>query len=262
MTKPEDIKLLVKDRYAEIAERSSSPEPSSCCGTDTSCMADDYSNLAGYVPDADLALGCGLPTVSAQIRSGMRVLDLGSGAGNDAFIAAREVGPDGFVIGVDMTPAMIELAEKNKRKTGTANVEFRLGEIESLPVDDASIDVVLSNCVLNLVPDKRRAFAEISRVLKPGGSFTVSDIVLDGELPAELQSVAALYTGCVAGALQESEYFDIIKQTGFLDIATLKRKVIPIPAIDTALAAHGAEGNAAVGTVSVISVTVRAVKPS
>jgi SAM-dependent methyltransferase len=232
--KPEDLKLVVKDRYAEIATTMDSA--SSCCGPQSTCcgstytvMSDDYKGIEGYAPDADLGLGCGLPTEHAGIDTGMTVLDLGSGAGNDAFIAATLTGPEGSVIGVDMTPEMIERANVNKGKLGAKNVDFRLGEIENMPVDTASVDVVISNCVLNLVPEKRRAFAEIARVLKPGAHFCVSDIVLEGEIPASLQQIAELYAGCVSGAIQKPDYLGLISEAGFVDVQVVKEKVIHIP---------------------------------
>jgi len=236
MKSPEELKRIVKDKYASIAEAStggvaSCCGPTSCCGDGTtySIMADDYGEREGYVAHADLGLGCGIPTDAAELRSGMTVLDLGSGAGNDVFIAAREVSPGGFVIGVDMTEAMIAKAESNRRTLGLGNVEFRLGDIESLPVEDESIDVVISNCVLNLVPDKSKAFSEIHRVLKRGGRFAVSDIVVEGDMPEALKSVAELYAGCVSGALRKDEYLSCIHDAGFELVKITKEKEIIIP---------------------------------
>jgi SAM-dependent methyltransferase len=227
-----------------------------------SIMADDYSGKDGYAAEADLALGCGIPTDYAGIRPGMTVLDLGSGAGNDVFIAAKETGPDGLVIGVDMTQAMIAKANENKEKLGTANVDFRLGEIEAMPVDSDSVDVIISNCVLNLVPDKAKAFAEMYRVLKPGGSFAVSDIVVEGDMPEHLRSVATMYAGCVSGAVQREQYLGLIRQAGFIDVAVPKEKPIVIPeeVIQSELAEFPAELRT-MGDARLISVTVRAVKP-
>ncbi|MDH7606061.1 MAG: arsenite methyltransferase, partial [Melioribacter sp.] len=203
----------------------------SCCGTDSqySMIGDDYKNLVGYFQEADMGLGCGLPTEFANIKQGDVVLDLGCGAGNDVFIARNYVGENGKVIGIDMTEEMIQKANINKEKLGYKNVEFRLGEIENLPVENESIDVVISNCVLNLVPDKKKAFSEIYRVLKPSGYFCISDIVVEGELPVELKKSAELYVGCVAGALQKNEYIKIILETNFKNIIIKKEKKISLP---------------------------------
>ncbi len=225
------LKKIVKEKYTEIAGQSQN----SCCGTESSSAPDysqfseDYSQLNGYNPDADLNLGCGLPTQFAKIKKGDTVIDLGSGAGNDCFVARAETGESGKVLGIDMTEAMIENARKNAHKLGFSNVEFRLGDIESLPVDDNFADVVVSNCVLNLVPDKKKAFSETLRVLKPGGHFSISDIVLKGKLPDVLQEAAVLYAGCVSGALQKEEYLAIIKQTGFQNITIQKEREIILP---------------------------------
>jgi len=232
-----ELKQVVKEKYGEIAKASKS---SGCCGP-TCCggeeskivgytvMQDEYDNLEGYVAEADLGLGCGLPTEYAGIKRGDTVVDLGSGAGNDVFVARSIVGDEGKVIGLDMTEEMIEKANANKIKVGFKNVEFRLGEIESMPLENNTADVVISNCVLNLVPDKRKAFAEIFRILKPGAHFCVSDIVLKGELPEGLQKSAEMYAGCVAGALQQDEYLGIIKETGFKNVEIKKTKVIELP---------------------------------
>ncbi|MBN1448209.1 MAG: arsenite methyltransferase [Bacteroidetes bacterium] len=271
MPTPEELKLIVKDKYGRIAGQSREENAASCCGATSSCcgdgmtysiMADDYSGKEGYVADADLALGCGIPTEYAGIQPGMTILDLGSGAGNDVFIAAKETGPTGNVIGVDMTEAMIEKANTNKGKLGISNVEFRLGEIEALPVDDATVDVVISNCVLNLVPDKAAAFAEIFRVLKPGGSFTVSDIVVDGDMPAELRDVAELYAGCVSGAEQRETYLAHITRCGFAEIGIPKEKSVSIPetVLQDVLASLPKDRRDLNGA-RLVSITVRAVKP-
>ncbi len=192
-------------------------------------MQDEYNNLDGYVADADLGLGCGLPTEYAGIKKGDTVVDLGSGAGNDVFVARAIVGDEGKVIGLDMTEEMIEKANLNKAKLGFKNVEFHLGDIEQMPFENNIADVVVSNCVLNLVPDKRKAFSEIYRVLKPGAHFCVSDIVIKGELPAGLKKSAEMYAGCVAGALQQDDYLGIIKETGFRNVEVKKTKVIELP---------------------------------
>ncbi len=230
---PNEIKEVVREKYGRIALRTPVLNHGSCCGSvagsDCTVMSDDYSRLEGYNPDADLGLGCGIPTEFARIQTGQTVLDLGSGAGNDAFVARRLVGDAGRVIGVDMTEAMIARANENLAKVGFANMEFRLGEIEDLPVDSDSVDVVISNCVLNLVPDKARAFAEIHRVLKPGGHFAISDIVLRGVLPSELKDAAVMYTGCVAGAMQMQDYIDAIHRTGFRNVHIGREKSITLP---------------------------------
>jgi len=232
----DSIKSMVKDKYGAIAKAAGKKQgcgcSSGCCDTgvsDVTVLSEDYSKLEGYVPDADLNLGCGIPVDSTKIKKGDVVVDLGSGAGNDCFVARRLVGDKGKVIGVDMTGEMIKKARQNNKKMGYANVEFRLGEIEKLPVEDNTADVVISNCVLNLVPDKRKAFAEIKRVLKPGGRFSISDIVMQGELPEKLKTLAELYAGCVAGALQKAEYLGIIKETGFKGVSVEKEKEFQIP---------------------------------
>ena len=192
-------------------------------------MNDEYTHLEGYVADADLSLGCGLPTEFAGIKKGDTVIDLGSGAGNDVFVVRAIVGEQGKVIGVDMTKEMIEKAEQNNSKLGYTNVEFRFGDIEDLPLADNLADVVVSNCVLNLVPDKQKAFSEIYRTLKPGAHFCVSDIVVKGELPPELKKSAEMYAGCVAGAIQQEDYLAIIKEAGFINTEIKKTKVIELP---------------------------------
>ncbi len=235
MQTTDQIKEMVKQKYTEIALQDKSTNASSCCGATGSCgdvytiMADEYKGLEGYNENADLGLGCGLPTQFAKIKSGDVVIDLGSGAGNDCFVARAETGPTGRVIGIDMTPAMIEKAQQNADKLNYNNVEFRLGDIERLPVAANMADVVVSNCVLNLVPDKRKAFLEIARVLKPGGHFSISDIVLTGTLPDKLRGAAEMYAGCVAGAIQKEEYLGLIKEFGFDNITLQKEKPIIIP---------------------------------
>lgn len=229
------IKEMVKEKYTEIANQQKDENASSCCGATSSCgdvysiMADEYSGMKGYAPDADLGLGCGLPTQFAQINKGDVVIDLGSGAGNDCFIARAETGDSGKVIGIDMTPAMIDKARENTARLNFNNVEFRLGDIEKMPVTANTADVIVSNCVLNLVPDKAKAFCEINRVLKPGGHFSISDIVLSGKLPEAIQQAAEMYAGCVSGAIQKNEYLDLIKDYGFVNIKVQKEKRITIP---------------------------------
>ncbi|MEX2117734.1 MAG: arsenite methyltransferase [Bacteroidota bacterium] len=269
MKNPEELKIVVKETYGKIASQSRTQNASSCCGSGSGCgcsddavMAEEYGHLDGYVPEADLGLGCGIPTDGAGIKSGDTVLDLGSGAGNDVFVARRIVGEHGRVIGVDFTEEMIAKANANKQKLGYANVGFRMGDIEQLPVDTSSVDVVISNCVLNLVPDKTKAFAEISRVLKPGGHFSISDIVVTAPLPEKLKTVAELYAGCVSGAMVRSEYLSIIESAGFRNIRLVKEKPIQIPA--EALAEYLSDVERAAyndSNVRIQSITVMAEKP-
>jgi len=225
------IKEIVKEKYSQLAEVNLKKAKSCCAGSEQvyTIMADEYTSLEGYVPDADLGLGCGLPTEFAEIKTRDTVLDLGSGAGNDVFIARRVVGENGKVIGVDFTQPMIDKANLNNKKLGYENVEFKLGEIEKLPIESSSIDVVISNCVLNLVPNKIKAFQEIYRVLKTTGHFCVSDIVLKGELPERIRKAAEMYAGCVTGALQKEEYIKTVKSAGFKNIQVRKEKQIVIP---------------------------------
>ena len=265
-----EIKELVKEKYSQIAGQGKLQNASSCCGATACCgddvyniMADDYSKLEGYNPDADLGLGCGLPTEFAQIKEGDVVIDLGSGAGNDAFIARRIVGEKGRVIGIDFTEKMIELAKANTNKLGYKNVEFRQGDIESMPLVSNKADVVVSNCVLNLVPNKYKVFSEIYRILKPGGHFSISDIVVEGELPVKWKEVAELYAGCVSGAIQKDEYLGIIKETGFVNIKLQKNKPITIPGEILAEYLTEEEINQYKnGNVKITSITVYAEKPA
>jgi arsenite methyltransferase len=229
-------KELVRQKYSEIALQDKETNLTSCCGATSCCgddvyniMADDYTAVKGYNADADLGLGCGLPTQFAKIKKGDTVIDLGSGAGNDAFIARHETGDTGKVIGIDFTPAMIDRARKNAETRGLNNVEFRQGDIDDMPVTSNKADVIVSNCVLNLVPNKHKVFSEIFRVLKPGGHFSISDIVLEGVLPPKWKEVAELYAGCVSGAIQKNEYLDIIRESGFSNITLQKEKNITIP---------------------------------
>lgn len=234
----EELKQIVKDQYSQIALQSKEQNESSCCGSTSACcgdvntfsiMADEYKSLKGYNPDADLGLGCGLPTQFAKIKKGDTVVDLGSGAGNDCFVARAETGETGRVIGIDMTPAMVEKAKTNAAKLGFSNVEFHLAEIENMPLNDNTADVVVSNCVLNLVPNKVNAFREVYRILKPGGHFSISDIVLTGELPVQMKAAATMYAGCVSGAVQKDNYLNIVKNAGFRNITVQKEKLITIP---------------------------------
>jgi len=235
MQTEEQLKDIVRQKYAEIALQDKSSNQASCCGAGGcstevyNIMTDDYTAVEGYNPEADLGLGCGLPTQFAQIKMGDTVVDLGSGAGNDCFVARNETGPNGKVIGIDFTPEMIQKARENADKLELNNVEFRQGDIENMPLTSSVADVVVSNCVLNLVPNKAAVFAEIFRVLKPSGHFSISDIVLVGQLPEALQKDAEMYAGCVSGAIQKSEYLDLIAQSGFTNIQIQKEKAIVIP---------------------------------
>jgi arsenite methyltransferase len=234
MQTSDEIKQVVKEKYGEIAAKNQ--QGCGCgCGSKSNkivgytVMQDDYDHLDGYVADADLGLGCGVPTEYAGIEKGNTVVDLGSGAGNDVFVARSIAGAEGKVIGIDFTLEMIGKAMANKLKVGYDNVDFKLGEIENIPLENNMADVVISNCVLNLVPDKPKAFAEIYRILKDGAHFCVSDIVIKGELPAGLKKSAEMYAGCVAGALQQDEYLGIIKESGFKNIEIKRTKVIELP---------------------------------
>ncbi|TMI65266.1 MAG: arsenite methyltransferase [Bacteroidetes bacterium] len=270
MKNESEIKELVKEKYSQIATQSRTVNASSCCGATGCCgddvyniMADDYTKLEGYVADADLGLGCGLPTEFAQIKEGDVVIDLGSGAGNDAFIARRIAGEKGKVIGIDFTEAMIARARENAEKLGYTNVEFRQGDIESMPVTANLSNVIVSNCVLNLVPNKHKVFSEIYRVLKPGGHFSISDIVLEGPLPEKWKEVAELYAGCVSGAIQKSEYLSIIEEAGFKNLTLQKDKTIIIP--DEILAEYLSVEEIdeyKKGKVRITSITVFAEKPA
>ena len=231
----EQLKDLVRQKYSEIALQDKNDNQASCCGSGccsietTNIMTDDYSNLEGYNPDADLGLGCGLPTQFAKIKKGDVVIDLGSGAGNDAFIARSETGETGKVIGIDFTPAMLDKARVNAEKLGFHNVEFRQGDIEHMPVTSNIADVIVSNCVLNLVPNKYAVFQEIYRVLKPGGHFSISDVVLIGTLPRAIQQAAEMYAGCVSGAIQKEAYLQLIGITRFTNMTIQKEKAIILP---------------------------------
>jgi ubiquinone/menaquinone biosynthesis C-methylase UbiE len=235
MNSNEEIKEMVKQKYAEIALQNQETNASSCCGSGGcstevyNIMTDDYDHLEGYNPDADLKLGCGLPTEFAKIEKGNFVVDLGSGAGNDCFVARAETGETGKVVGIDFTPEMIEKARNNADKLGFNNVEFRLGDIENIPLMSNVADVVVSNCVMNLVPNKTKAFAEVQRILKPTGHFSISDIVLVGDLPEKIKNAAEMYAGCVASAIQMEEYLKIIENSGFKNITLQKKKPIIVP---------------------------------
>lgn len=262
----DQLREMVRQKYAEVVTTSSCCTP--CCdGNDKAddefdMIGDAYEGVSGYVADADLSLGCGVPVEHAGLEPGQTVLDLGSGAGLDVFVARSEVGENGHVIGVDMTAEMIAKARENAEKSGFDNVEFRLGEIEHLPVLSDSVDVVISNCVLNLVPDKRRAFAEIFRVLKPGGHFCISDIVSSQELPEWVQGIAEAYAGCVSGAIPRNEYLKVIDSSGFdqVEVASERRIDIPADLIARSLTAEQQQ-EAQRNDLHVMSVTVTARNP-
>jgi len=262
------LKEIVRQKYAEIAAQDKETNMSSCCGSGGcstevyNIMSDDYTTLEGYHPDADLGLGCGLPTQFAQIKKGDVVIDLGSGAGNDCFIARHETGETGKVIGIDFTPEMISKARMNAEARGFHNVEFRQGDIEHMPVSANVADVIVSNCVLNLVPNKDGVFKEIYRVLKPGGHFSISDVVLVGQLPKSLQEAAEMYAGCVSGAIQKEVYLELIQTNGFEDIVIQKEKPIIIPddILSQYLDEEGLRGFRS-GATGIYSITVFARKP-
>ncbi|MBK6364832.1 MAG: arsenite methyltransferase [Saprospiraceae bacterium] len=235
MQTEEEIKDLVRQKYSEIALQDKESNAASCCGAGGcstevyNIMSESYETLDGYNKDADLGLGCGLPTEFAGIKKGQTVIDLGSGAGNDCFVAHAETGETGKVIGIDFTSAMVDKAWINAEKLGFNNVEFRLGDIENMPVSDAVADVVVSNCVLNLLPNKEKIFNEIYRVLKADGHFSISDIVLNGQLPEKIKDAAEMYAGCVAGAINKEDYLGYIKKAGFQNVVLQKEKNIFIP---------------------------------
>ena len=269
MQTTEQIKDMVREKYSAIALQDKDTNASSCCGSGcctietSSIMADDYSTLEGYNPDADLGLGCGLPTQFAQIKKGDVVIDLGSGAGNDAFVARAETGETGKVIGIDFTPAMIDKARTNAERLGYNNVEFRQGDIEKMPVTANVADVIVSNCVLNLVPNKYGVFEEIYRVIKPGGHFSISDIVLDGTLPPNLQQAAEMYAGCVSGAIQKQAYLELIDITGFTNVTLQKQTPIHLP--DDILAQYLSPEEITAfrqGSPRIVSLTVYGEKPA
>lgn len=231
----EQIKEMVKQKYSEIALQDKDMNAASCCGAGGcstevyNIMSEEYDELNGYNPDADLGLGCGLPTNFAKIKKGDTVVDLGSGAGNDCFVARAETGETGKVIGIDFTEAMIDKARANAEKLGFNNVQFRQGDIEKIPMTSNVADVVVSNCVMNLVPDKEKAFTEVFRILKPTGHFSISDIVLVDELPEKIKAAAEMYAGCVASAIQKDDYLKIIENSGFKNITLQKEKAIIVP---------------------------------
>jgi SAM-dependent methyltransferase len=260
--KDQDIKKFVKEKYGKIASSASGGMDqgcscSGCCAPDSyTVFSEDYNHLDGYDPDADLNLGCGIPVEYACIGVGDHILDLGSGAGNDSFVARAITGENGHVTGLDFTDEMLLKAEENRMKLGYGNVEFIKGDIEEMPLPDKSYDVVLSNCVLNLVTDKRKAFSEIMRVLRPGGHFCVSDIVIIGDMPEIMREDAELYAGCVAGASQYGEYTEIIQSTGFTDLAIHKTKKIELPD------SNGGSLASQNDSCGIFSITISATKPA
>ena len=268
MQTEEQLKEIVRKKYSEIALQDKETNMSSCCGAGGcstevyNIMSEDYTTLNGYNADADLGLGCGLPTQFAQIKQGDIVVDLGSGAGNDCFIARHETGETGKVIGVDFTPAMIDKARSNAEVRGFNNVEFRQGDIESMPITANTADVIVSNCVLNLVPNKDAVIKDIYRVLKPGGHFSISDVVLVGALPEGLRKDAEMYAGCVSGAIQKEVYMELIHANGFEQVTIQKEKPIIIPD-DILINYLTADQIAAFknGATGIFSVTVFAKKP-
>ena len=267
-TNEQALKEIVRQKYAQIAGQDPSLNSASCCGAGPvsqevyNIMTDDYTAVEGYTAEADLGLGCGLPTQFAQIKKGDVVIDLGSGAGNDCFVARHETGAEGKVIGVDFTEEMIARARKNAEVRGLNNVEFRQGDIENMPVSDNVADVVVSNCVLNLVPNKRQVFKEIARVLKPGGHFSISDIVLNGALPDNLREAAELYAGCVTGAIPKEEYLALAAEAGFENLTVQKQKAIFIPDDILSQYLSGAEiADFRQGTANIESITLFASKP-
>lgn len=266
--KSDELKNIVKEKYGKIAEQSSEQSSccsSSCCGpaVDYTVFSENYQNKEGYNPDADLNLGCGIPTDFAGIKKGDHVLDLGSGAGNDCFVARALAGESGKVTGLDMTEPMIKKARENCEKLNFNNVEFVLGDIEKMPFDNGKYDVVISNCVLNLVPDKSKAFNEIFRVLKPGGHFCVSDVVLKGTLSDKMIKDAEMYAGCVSGASEMTEYLKIIENSGFLNLKVHKQKEIKLP--DSLLSGYNDVNELKsfhAGDTGIFSITVSAERPA
>lgn len=233
MIDKEGIKEVVRRRYGEIAAQAKGEEATSCCPSSSCCTPEEACSAAAlYSPEelagvpssvTEITLGCGNPTAIAELKPGEVVLDLGSGGGIDVFLAARQVGPTGKVIGLDMTQEMIDLAKENAQKVGAQNVEFRLGEMEDMSLEDKSIDVIISNCVINLSPDKDAVFGEAYRVLRPGGRLSVSDIVVDGDLPQSIRSRLDAWASCLAGALDESVYLGKISAAGFEEVEVVSR---------------------------------------
>jgi ubiquinone/menaquinone biosynthesis C-methylase UbiE len=263
MNSPDQIKLEVRNHYTKVVNTSSSCCGSACgCGTDVT-FADPYAGREGYVAEADLGLGCGIPTDVADIQAGNTVVDLGSGAGNDCFVARHLVGESGRVIGVDFTPAMVRKAQEHATKRGFTNVEFVRGEIEQIPLDAGVADVVVSNCVLNLVPDKRKAFAEMYRIIKSGGHFAVSDTVTRGTLTPDVKSAAVLYAGCVSGAIDRDEYVQLLREASFQEVSIRKERAYDLTDEYLAETLSAEQINAFRGSGSaVLSITVTGRKPA
>ena len=268
MNTEKEIKEMVRQKYSDIALQDKTTNSASCCGAGGcstevyNIMSEEYNELDGYNPDADLGLGCGLPTRFAKIQKGDTVIDLGSGAGNDCFVARAETGETGKIIGVDFTEAMINKARLNAEKLGFNNVEFRQGDIENMPLSANMADVIVSNCVLNLIPNKQAVFSEIYRVLKRGGHFSISDIVLTGILPEKIRAAAEMYAGCVASAIEKEEYLGYIAKTGFMNMTIQKEKPVIVPddilknyLTDEEIARHKSKGEI------IWSITVYAEKP-
>lgn len=264
----DELKLVVKEKYSKIALESSSKN--SCCGGSSCCgpwvgyteFNEKYDNREGYNPEADMNLGCGIPTDFAKIKPGDHILDLGSGAGNDCFVARAITGDTGKVTGIDITEPMIAKARENCAKLGFSNVEFVHGDIEEMPFGDRIFDVVISNCVLNLVPDKSKAFSEIFRVLKPGGHFCVSDVVIKGRLSEKIKQDAEMYAGCVSGASELNDYLQIVEESGFRNIKVHKQKEIKLP--ETLLSEYADKNESialSAGETGIFSITVSACKP-
>lgn len=269
MSQEKDKKELVKERYNQLALVSDPAALKKCCCNPAApsqkvftIMSEDYSQVKGYEPEADLGVGCGLPTQYAGIKPGDTVVDLGSGAGNDCFVARAEAGESGRVVGIDFAPNMLAKARANARRRGFTNVEFIEGDIERMPLPDGTADVVVSNCVLNLLPRKDRIFREIYRVLKPGAHFCVSDVVLNGTFPKAFTDNAALYAGCIASAIRREEYLDEIRKAGFTDIQVERTKTVTIP--DDVLREHldpATVHEYKAGNVGIYSITVTGRKP-
>ena len=262
-----ELKEIVKEKYGKIALENN--QTSSCCSSGCCCtsinnnvMSENYNGLNGYNSDADLGLGCGLPTKFALIKKGDTVVDLGSGAGNDCFVARAEAGETGKIIGIDFTPEMLEKARENVKRKGFTNVEFIKGDIDNLPLESNTADVIVSNCVLNLVPNKQAVFNEIYRVLKNNGHFSISDIVLIGQLPEKIQKAAEMYAGCISGAIQKEEYMEIIKKTGFKNIIIQSEKniIVPFDELRNYLTEEEAEKYKNNSNSQIISITVYAEK--
>jgi arsenite methyltransferase len=273
MNAPANVKDIVKEKYGAAAERVAAGGRSSCCGAGEALgqcdpiTSDLYDSLqAGEVPQAALlaSLGCGNPTALAELKPGETVLDLGSGGGIDVLLSARRVGPSGFAFGLDMTDPMLALAEENKQKSGLANVQFLKGEIEHIPLPANSVDVIISNCVINLSADKDQVLREAFRVLKPGGRFAVSDVVVRGEVPEAIRRSMNLWIGCVAGALSESEYLAKLRAAGFEDAAIEVTRVYSVADAQEFLAGESDEAQRLAGEVDgkFVSGFVRATKPA